>query len=356
MQRRRLGKTDFQVSVVGFGCIKFPGMSQKEVDESLNLALDLGLNLIDTARGYGDSEEKLGKAISHRRHEYYLSTKSVIKPKEQMAREIDASLKNLRTDHIDLYGLHNIVMAGLEGFREAIAPGGAIEALERAREQGKIREFYFSCHRDHCIMKEAITSGHFSACMLAYNALNDELVDETVLPLAYQEDVGVFLMKPLAGGGLVAPPEAASPEQRKLFTPENALRFVLANPHVTSACVGMTSTREVRENVAVGETAPHMTDEEKRELVELADSLSKDVCRGCGYCLPCPEGILIPIILRHEMYFSRFGMTEWARGRYRMVEVKADACVECGECEERCPYHLPIRAKLKTAHELLSPS
>lgn len=355
MQKRKLGKTDLQVSVIGFGCIKFSGMSQKEVADSLNLALDSGLNFFDTARNYGDSEEKIGKAIADRRDQYYISTKKGIVPKEEMRKAIETSLRSLRTDVIDLYGIHTIALKGRQGFEQVMAAGGGLEALEEAKEEGKIKHIYFSCHRDHEIMRDSITSGRFEACMLAYNALNDELVDEKVLPLASEHDIGVMLMKPLAGGALVTPPEAVSSEQKKLFSATQALRFVLANPHVTTACVGMESTSEVRENAAVGEKLVEMSKEEREEVIQLAESLSKDVCRGCGYCMPCSEGIPISIILRHEMYFTRFGMEAWARGRYRMVEVQADNCTDCGECEEKCPYNLPIREKLKAAHELLSP-
>jgi predicted aldo/keto reductase-like oxidoreductase len=354
MQKRRLGKTNLQVSVIGFGCIKFSGMTQREVDDSLNLALDSGLNLLDTSRNYGDSEEKIGKAVARRRDEFYISTKKPIVAKDEMRKAIETSLKNLRTDYVDLYGIHTLARSGRQGFEEVTAAGGGLEALEEAKEAGKVRHIYFSCHRDHEIMKDAIASGRFEACMLAYNALNDELVDEKVLPFASEHDIGVMLMKPLAGGALVTPPEAATSDQKKLFTATQALRFVLANPHVTTACVGMQSVDEVRENAKVGEKLVEMSEEEKQEVIQLAESLSKDICRGCGYCMPCPEGIPIPIILRHEMYFTRFGMQDWARHRYSMVEVKADNCVDCGECEEKCPYHLPIRQKLKEVHPLLS--
>jgi len=357
MLKRRFGNTGWEVSVIGFGCIKFRNMAQDVVTDALNRALDLGINLVDTARGYGDSEEKVGRAISHRRDEFYVSTKTHAITKEDARRDIETSLRNLKTDCIDLYGLHNIGHPDDQVYPAMSGPGGALEALLEAKEQGRVRHLYVSCHRKHDLMKQAIESGHYSGIMLAYNALNDELVDESVMAFATDHDVGVFLMKPLGGGALVTPPEAGPSEQargRPFTTAQDALRFVLANPHVASACVGMTNVKEVEENAAVGERFVEMTDEEKQALVAKADELCKDVCRNCGYCQPCPQDILIPVILRHLSYYERYGLKSWARGRYRMVEVKADQCADCGECEEKCPYNVPIRERLQLAHEVLT--
>lgn len=357
MLTRRFGRTGWQVSAIGFGCIRFRALEQNVVTDSLNRALDLGINLVDTARGYGDSEEKIGKAISHRREEFYISTKTHAHTKDDALKDIETSLRNLKTDGIDLYGLHTIGHPDDETYATMSAPGGALEALLKAQEQGKVRELYVSCHRKHELTKQAIASGHYAAVMLAYNALNDELMDESVMPFATDHDVGVFLMKPLGGGALAAPPETApSPDARVplIATAQNALRFVLANEHVASACVGMTSVKEVEENAAVGEQFVRMSDAEKATLVAQAEALCRDVCRACGYCLPCPQGIVIPIILRHLAYYERYGLRSWAKGRYRMVEVKADQCADCGECEEKCPFQLPIREMLRKAHKVLT--
>ena len=201
-------------------------------------------------------------------------------------------------------------------------------------------------------------SNEFEAIMLSYNVLNDELVDEEILPLAKENDLGVIVMKPLAGGALTAKPDdsgsGAVGAEGVGITATQALRFVLANDAVTVAIPGMTNIGELEENVAVGESFRGLTEEEKAELREAAEVLGKDFCRGCGYCQPCPQGVRIPIILRHAGYYSRYGLVDWAKGRYRMVEVKADACIECGKCEEKCPYDLPIIEKLKEAHAWLT--
>lgn len=352
MLKRRLGRTELMVSAIGFGGIKLPMVDRKTSTEILNKALDLGINFFDTARGYGDSEEKIGEAISHRREDFYLSTKSGATTAEEMEKDIEKSLSNLKTDHIDLYLCHNLRLP--EKYDVAMGPGGAMEALKKAKDEGTISNIGFSCHRFHETMEKGIRSGEFEALMVSYNVLNDELVDETILPLAKKMDLGTIAMKPLAGGTLATLPPELKEKTKIPITATQALRFVLANDAICVAIPGMTNLYEVEENAKVGENFQVMTKAEKRELIKAAEVLGKDFCRGCGYCQPCPEGIRVPIILRHLGYYKHYGLINWAKGRYSMIEVKADKCVECGACKKKCPYGLDVPALLKEAHKLLS--
>lgn len=340
------------VSVIGFGGIKLPGVEKKTANEILNKALDLGINFFDTARGYGDSEEKIGEAIGHRRDEFHISTKSPALTAKDMERDIERSMKALRTDYIDLYGCHNLRYP--EAYNEVMGPSGAMEALKKAKDEGTIGHAGFSCHRFHETMEKGIESGEFETIMVSYNILNDELVDEKILPLAKEKDVGVIAMKPLGGGALAAPPSELEIKAKIPITAEQALRFVLANDAVCVAIPGMTNIREVEENATVGKNFQAMTETEKQTLIRDAEVLGKEFCRGCGYCQPCQQEIRIPIILRHLNYRKQYGLTDWARGRYSMVEVKADECIECGQCREKCPYNLDVPELLKEAHKLLS--
>lgn len=349
---RRLGKTGLKVSVIGFGGIKLPLISKEEAKKILNRALDLGINFFDTARNYGDSEEKIGLALSDRRDEFYISTKSMALTAEDMAKEIERSLKNLRTDYIDLYMCHNLRYP--KDYDKVMGPGGAMEALLKAKDEGVIGHIGFSCHRFHETMERGIKSGIFEAIMVAYNILNDELVDKSILPMAKEHDVGVIVMKPLGGGVLAAPPPELGARAKIVVTAEQALKFVLANDAVSLAIPGMMRLWEVEENARVGETLQFMTDEEKRRLRDAVKALGSEFCRGCGYCQPCPQGIRIPIILRQLTYYKVYGLVDWAKGRYRMVEVKADNCLECGQCREKCPYGLDVPEMLREAHKLLS--
>jgi len=352
MMKRVVGKTRLVVSIIGFGGIKLPLIDRKTTHETLNRALDLGINFFDTARSYGDSEEKMGWAISERRNEFYVSTKSAALTAREMERDIKTSLKNLRTDYIDIYVCHNLRYA--IDYDKVMGPDGAMEALKKAKNEGLIGHIGFSCHRFHETMERGIKSGDFEAIMVSYNVLNDELVDEKILPLAKEMDVGVIAMKPLAGGALAAPRTELSVETKIPITTEQALKFALANEAVSVAIPGMMNPREVEENAQVGDTFQSMTDAERSELIKAVEGLGTRFCRDCGSCQPCPQEIRIPIILRHLAYYKRYGLVEWAKGRYGMVEVKADACTECGQCEEKCPYNLDVPQMLKEAHKLLS--
>ncbi len=350
--KRRLGKTDLMVSIIGFGAIKLPLIDKDTSSAILNRALDLGINFVDTARGYGDSEEKIGLAISDRRNEFYISTKSTARTYEEMKRDIEISLKNLKTDYIDLYLCHNLRYP--EDYDRVMGPDGALRALKEAKEEGVIGHIGFSCHRFHETMERGIKSGEFEVIMVSYNILNDELVEESILPLAKEMDVGVIAMKPLAGGFLASPPPELTEKIKIPINVETALRFILSNDAVTTAIPGMMRIEEVEENACIGENFTEMSKDEMKALREAIESLIREFCRGCGYCQPCPQGIRIPIILRQLAYYKYYGLKEWARGRYKMVEVKADSCIECRQCVEKCPYGLNVPEMLKEAHTLLS--
>lgn len=352
MIKRRLGKTDLMVSIIGFGAIKLPQIDYETSSRILNRALDLGINFIDTARSYGDSEEKIGFAISNRREEFYISTKTGALTYEEAAKDIERSLKNLRTDYIDLYLCHNPNHP--DKFEKVMGTNGALKALKEAKKRGVIGHIGFSCHRYHETMEKGLRSGEFEAIMVSYNILNDELVDERILPLAKEMDVGVIAMKPLAGGFLAAPPQALASKSKIPINAETALRFVLSNDAVATAIPGMMRIEEVEENAHVGYSFSSLSEEEKKSIVEAAESLSREFCRGCGYCQPCSQGILIPIILRQLAYYKHYGLTDWAKWRYRMVEVKANSCTQCSQCVKKCPYSLNIPEMLAEAHSLLS--
>ena len=358
MQQRRLGRTGQMVSAIGFGGIKLPAVEQEQATAAIHRALALGVNLIDTARGYGkgDSERKIGVALEGRREEVFLCSKGHALTADEMRHDVEESLRTLRTDYIDLYKCHSLRRA--EAKEQVMGPGGALEGLRKCQAEGLVRYVGFSSHRYRETMRDCILSGEFDVIMVAYNVLNDELVDEDVLPLAQEHDVGVLVMKPLAGGALVSPPEEVAQKLGQAGSDSmavDALRFVLANPAVTCAPVGMTSVQEVEENVRAGDEQTALAGSDLQRIREAAEALGKDFCRACGYCLPCPSDIKIPTVLRHLGYFKRYGLEDWARGRYRMVEVKADECTECGECKEKCPYELDVPELLKEAHASLSP-
>jgi predicted aldo/keto reductase-like oxidoreductase len=339
LQKRRLGRTDLMVSVIGFGGLIIPRVSHDEAVRVVNRALDLGINFVDTAKSYGDSEEKVGAATSGRRDECIITSKSLADDKGKLLADIDLGLEHLNTDRIEVYQLHNVSSA--ERLDRALAPGGLLEGLKEAQAAGKIGFTGFSGHKKD-ILIEAIRTDEFDVVQMPINVV-DRNTWWDVLPLAVERDMGIISMKPLAGGALTD----ISPEITSL-----ALRYAVQQ-NISSAVVGMRSLDEVEQNVKAGTHYQPLSESEQKRLFQAADSLSKTFCRQCEYCLPCEQGVDIVTIFILDKHFTRFGARESARERYAALPVKADACIECGECESKCPYELPIREMLKIAREKL---
>jgi predicted aldo/keto reductase-like oxidoreductase len=351
MEKRTLGKTGWEISVIGFGAIKLPLVSMKECEILLNQAIDEGINFLDTADCYGDSEEKIGTALRARRKEFYLSTKIDERDGSGVQKKLERCLRRLKTDRIDLAFFHDV--RGFEYNR--IFNSGGLEVLEKAKKQGKILEIGISIHNSLKMMKMAIESGVFSALMVSYNALDEDRVSADILPMANKMGVGLIAMKPLAGGRLAKWP--SSFKHKKVDRGESlaqiCLRYVLLNPNITCAIPGMMNLSELNENLQVARYPRELTAKEIKILMECVGDAGKGFCRNCGYCLPCPEGIPIPDIFRFESYYEGYGLKDWARKQYRSLEVKADTCSECEQCLELCPYDVDIVEKLKIAHQFL---
>lgn len=330
MKYRTLGRTGLQVSVIGFGGIPIQRVSGEVASQVINKAMDLGINFFDTARGYTDSEAKIGAALKNRRKEAIIATKSMARTKEGMAAEIKTSLETLGVDYIDLYQLHNVKdEAALE---QVLSPGGALAALVEAKKEGVVKHIGITGHIKEILIK-ALQTGQLETVQFPFNAVETSGAGE-LFELARKLDTGVIIMKPLAGGAL----KNAGP----------ALRFILEHP-VTTVIPGMDSLEQVEQNAGIGEEMLPLSPEERRELEEETGKLGNAFCRRCEYCLPCPQGIDIPTVFLLDGYYTRYGLQEWARERYRGLPVDAGSCLECGECEEKCPYGLSIRRMLAGA-------
>lgn len=335
MEKRMLGKLDLGGSVIGFGGIPIQRISDEEGIEVVKSCLASGINFIDTARGYGKSEEVIGKAIADSRDQWVIATKSMVRDYQSMKKDIEISLTNLQTDYIDLYQLHNV--RKVEEYEKIMSADGAYKALVEAKEAGKIKAIGFTGH-DVDMAERAIDSKKFASIQFPYNIVESQ--GEKIFEKAKKEGIGVIVMKPLAGGAL---------DNGTL-----AIKYILNNPNVSVIIPGMDSIDQVRENAAVPTKDYSLTSEEQEKVEAIQEKLGNRFCRRCGYCAPCAVGIDIPAQFLMEGYYSRYNLKEWAKSRYDALDKKASDCIQCGICEPKCPYDLPIREMLQEVQEVMN--
>ena len=327
MQYRELGKTGLKISTMGFGGIPIQRIDAEGTKVLMHKLMDAGVNYIDTARGYTVSEEYLGYALEGIRQHFILATKSMARDKAGMEKDIAISLQNLRTDYIELYQVHNPNAANLE---QVVGPDGALEALQEARAAGKIGHIGITLH-DLNLFEKALELPWVETIMFPYNIVETQA--EELIAKCGQKGIGFICMKPLAGGAI---------EDATL-----AMRFVGANPNVSVVIPGMADVSEVEQNIAAANDNSPLNETELAAMQKIRDELGTNFCRRCNYCQPCTAGINISGAFLFDGYYSRYGLQDWAKGRYLAMPKTASDCVDCGVCEERCPYNLPIRKMLK---------
>ena len=333
MEYRVLGKTGLKISRLGFGGIPIQKIDADGTKKLIDELIKNGINYIDTARGYTVSEEFLGFALEGVRDKFVLATKSMARTKDAMAKDIETSLKNLRTDYIDLYQIHN---PGAKDLEQVMAPGGALEALYEAKEAGKIGHIGITLHSAD-LFKEALELSWVETVMFPYNIV--ETQGEELIARCGEKNVGFICMKPLAGGAIK--------------DAETAIRFIVSNPDVTVVIPGMADVAEIEQNAkATADTSP-LTTEENEKIANIKALLGTNFCRRCNYCAPCTAGINISAVFLFEGYYSRYDLKNWASDRYSSLAKTASDCIGCGVCESRCPYNLPIRDMLKKAAQTM---
>jgi len=327
MEYRILGKTGLKVSTLGFGGIPIQRIDAEGTKKLMRAVAEAGINYIDTARGYTVSEEYLGYALEGIRDKFILATKSMSRTRDAMAADIEISLKNLRTDYIDLYQVHNPSVAQL---KQVCAEGGALEALLEAKAAGRIGHLGVTAHAAATV-ENALELPWVETVMFPYNLV--ETQGEYLIDKCREKNVGFIVMKPLAGGAI---------EDATL-----AMRFVCANKNISVVIPGMADPKELEQNLAATENAAPLSPEEIGKIEMLRNELGTQFCRRCNYCAPCTVGIPIPGTFALEGYLARYGLADWAKSRYAAQDKKASDCIGCGVCETRCPYNLPIREMLK---------
>ena len=327
MEYRTLGKTGLKISRMGFGGIPIQKIDEEGTKKLLHAMADKGINYIDSARGYTVSEQYIGYGLEGIRDKFVLATKSMSRTKEAMAADIETSLGNFRTDYIDLYQVHNPSMEQLD---QVIGEGGALEALMEAKAAGKIGHIGLTAHST-AVFERALELDWVETIMFPYNIVEQQGAE--LIHKCAEKNIGFIDMKPLAGGAI---------EDATL-----ALRYVCSNPDVTVVIPGIAEVRELEQNLAACSNTAPLTEEELKAMDKVREQLGTDFCRRCNYCAPCTVGINIPSVFLFAGYLQRYDLADWAKERYSTLKVKASACIGCGKCEPRCPYHLPIREKLK---------
>jgi predicted aldo/keto reductase-like oxidoreductase len=336
MQHRKLGRTGIETGCMGFGGIPLVGLNEEEASRVLNRALDLGVNFIDTARGYKESEELIGRTISSRRDEFCLATKTRGRDESRILFEFKTSLENLRTETVDLYQIHYVNTD--EELEEVLREDGALSVIRKFQKEGRVRWTGITGHDSGVLLKAAKT-GEFDTIQGAFSYIERPPAAVELVHYCAENEIGFIVQKPLAGGALL--PATA------------ALKWILQYP-VSVVIPGMLSVEQVEENVRAAEGGFDLTQKEREDLETVISRLSDKFCRRCYYCQPvCPQKIRIGVVLE---FLGKAQIQEnraLARRWYAGMKVKASDCTECGLCLPECPYDLPIIDMLKEAHELL---
>jgi len=329
LPRRRLGKTDLMVAVIGFGGIPIQRAAKEEAIATVQRAHDLGVNFFDTARGYTTSEAHIGEALEGR--DYIVATKSGEREASTIQRDVDRSLASLRREQIDLYQFHGA--NDDEQLDRILARGGALEGLLRAREEGKIAHIGITGHRRETLIRAVRECEEITTVQVPFNLVENEIV-HTLVPLCSERDLGVIAMKPVGGGN---------------FTNASlAIKWCLTQP-ISVAIPGMASVSEVEEDVAVALADIELSSTERDQCERMKLELDRRTCRRCRYCEPCPNEVAIGMLLHGVSIVRRMGAARFKEWGAEGIIASAARCQECGECTAKCPYDLPISELIRDA-------
>ncbi|MDX1977945.1 MAG: aldo/keto reductase [Pseudanabaenaceae cyanobacterium bins.68] len=363
MRYRRFGKTEMMLSQYTLGGMRFLS-SQANAIATINQAVDLGINHIETAKGYGNSEDYIGAAfkqgLNQRRDRLYVTTKiAPTADAKTMTKLIEQSLRRLHLDYIDNFDLHGInTLAHLHLVQD---PQGCMQAVANAVERDLIRHVGFSTHGSLELILATLNTGLFASVNLHYYYFNQRNL--AAIALAQQQDLGVLIISPSDKGGMLYQPSATLQNLCAPLTPlQFNDRFLLADARIHTLSLGAADPQELQAIARDWDYAPgDFPTQIQARLDAQYQTLGSDRCSQCFACLPCPENINIPEVLRLRNLDQAFAMTEFAKYRYGMFEKAghwfpgaiANKCTDCGDCLPRCPEQLDIPKLLGDTHTRL---
>ena len=345
MEYREIGSTGLKASRIGLGGFAFAICRQKEVERAVDRAFELGINYFDSARLYG-TEGKIGTALKGRRDDIILAGKCHFRTRKEVEESLHKSLRELKTDHFDIFHVHDLKSE--EDLDEVLKPGGVLELYEEFRKQGKIRFIGTTRHSSQALVK-ALKTGRFD---LAYGRYNPTTLqnEDSVIPLAAKLKKGFVNISALAWGIYSVPVEHHPfiVGGKRMPAAVASFRYVLSNPDVNVVLAGVREPAELDELIET-ESLPPLTEEEKAQIIYHSWRLGRGAgCTQCGVCLPCPEGIHIPVYFRYKTYFDEYKTSEYPGLTWQaFADPFSKGCTECGICEDRCPFDLPIIETLK---------
>ncbi len=335
MEKIRLGKTGMMVTRLGFGGIPIQRVSEDEAVRVVQRCLEHGINFIDTANAYTTSEERIGKALRGRRHEVILATKSGGRTREDIEKHLDLSLNRLGVDYIDLYQFHGV--NDTPALEKILDPeNGLYQVFEGFKKAGKVRHIGATSHQID-VAKALVKSDRFETVMFPFNFITREPAEE-LLPLCREHDVGFINMKSM-NGGMIDDPVIAF---KYLFQ----FRDIVIIP-------GIEKVGEIDQIVRIYRGAHRLTAAERDKMQRLEVELGARFCRRCDYCQPCAQQIPISLVMTFPSFVKRLPPDWYLKNPFLPQGMaRAAECSQCGECETRCPYHLPIREMVAEHYKL----
>ena len=313
-----LGKTGIRTPQNAFGALPIQRVDMAAAKEILMAAYEGGMRYFDTARAYTDSEEKLGETFGGMRDKIYIATKTMSKKPEDFWKDLETSLKLLKTDYIDVYQFHcaDVVYAPDDGF-------GMYECMLKAKEEGKIRHIGITAHKIG-IAEDAVKSGLYETLQFPFSYLSGKR-EEALVKLCEEHNVGFVCMKGLAGG---------------LITNSKAAMAFTAQYKNALPIWGIQKMSELKEWLSYMDNVPQMTDDIREFIEKERKELSGNFCRSCGYCMPCPVGITINQCARMSLMLRRAPSKMWLTDYWQAEMKKIENCLHCNKCMSHCPYEL----------------